>query len=43
MEWTDSWLEVVRERGPEALRSAYLDVLDGRIDPSQAHVLSLPR
>jgi hypothetical protein len=25
------------------LRSAYLDLLDGRIDPASAHVLSLPR
>ena len=29
--------------GAEAVQSAYLDVLEGRIDPAQAHVLSLPR
>jgi hypothetical protein len=32
---------VVRERGPAALRSAYMDLLDGRIDPGTAHVLTL--
>ena len=25
--------------GPQALRSAYLDLLDGRIDPAKAHIL----
>ena len=40
-EWTDGWLEVIHERGPEALRAAYLDLLDGRIDPARAHVLTL--
>jgi len=29
--------------GSEALEGAYLDLLDGRIDPAKAHVLSLPR
>jgi hypothetical protein len=43
VEWTAGWLEVIHEEGPEALQSAYLDLLDGRIDPSRAHVLSLPR
>jgi Protein of unknown function (DUF2855) len=41
VEWTGSWLEVVHERGPESLRAAYLDLLDGRIDPARAHVLTL--
>jgi hypothetical protein len=41
VDWTSGWLEVVHGRGPEALESAYLDLLDGRIDPSRAHVLSL--
>jgi hypothetical protein len=27
--------------GPEALQRAYLDLLDGRVDPATAHVLSL--
>ena len=43
VEWTDGWLRVIPEQGPEPLRATYLDLLDGRIDPAQAHVLSLPR
>ncbi|HEX9481633.1 MAG TPA: DUF2855 family protein [Solirubrobacteraceae bacterium] len=43
VEWTDGWLEIARGEGPEPLREAYLDLLDGRIDPARAHVLSLPR
>jgi hypothetical protein len=43
VEWTDGWLKVTRAEGPDALQAAYLDVLDGRIDPAQAHTLSLPR
>jgi hypothetical protein len=40
-EWTGSWLDVVRGQGFEAVQRAYLDVLDGRVDPKTAHVLSL--
>jgi len=40
VEWTDGWLEVVHEHGPQAIERAYLDLLDGRIDPAKAHVLS---
>jgi len=40
-EWGDGWLEVVRGEGFDAVRSAYLDVLDGRVAPNSAHVLSL--
>jgi hypothetical protein len=40
-EWTETWLEVVHENGPTALEGAYFDLLDGRIDPARAHVLSL--
>jgi hypothetical protein len=39
--WTEGWLRVIRERGEAALRSVYLDLLDGRIDPGSAHVLTL--
>jgi hypothetical protein len=39
--WTEGWLGVNRERGQAALRSAYLDLLEGRIDPGSAHVLTL--
>jgi hypothetical protein len=42
LQWCDGWLEVVEEQGPDALQAAYLDLLDGRIDPARAHVLSLP-
>ncbi len=35
------WLDVVRGRGIEAVMSAYLDVLEDRVDPGAAHVLSL--
>jgi Protein of unknown function (DUF2855) len=41
VEWTAGWLEVIHECGPEAVERAYLDLLDGRIDPAKAHVLSL--
>ena len=40
-EWTSRWLDVVRGEGFEAVQSAYLDVLEGRVDPKTAHVLSL--
>jgi NADPH:quinone reductase-like Zn-dependent oxidoreductase len=39
--WASGWLEVDHGHGPQALQSAYLDLLDGRIDPTRAHVLSL--
>jgi hypothetical protein len=42
VEWCEGWLEVVRGEGPDALEQAYLDLLDGKIDPAKAHVLSLP-
>jgi len=41
VEWTGGWLQVTHGRGPDALASAYLDLLDGRIDPARADVLSL--
>jgi hypothetical protein len=40
-EWAGGWLDVVRGQGFEAVQSAYLDVLEGRVDPKTAHVLSL--
>jgi hypothetical protein len=40
-EWTESWLEVIHGRGFEAVQSVYLDVLEGRVEPKTAHVLSL--
>jgi hypothetical protein len=40
-DWTGGWLEVVREEGFEALEGAYRDVLEGRVEPKTAHVLSV--
>jgi NADPH:quinone reductase-like Zn-dependent oxidoreductase len=40
-EWTASWLETLPGRGFDALRDAYLDVLEGRVEPRRAHVLTL--
>jgi hypothetical protein len=40
VEWTTGWLKVEHDSGPEAIERVYLDVLDGRIDPAAAHVLS---
>jgi hypothetical protein len=40
-EWTAGWLEVDRGQGFEAVKSAYIDVLEGRIGPKSAHVISL--
>jgi Protein of unknown function (DUF2855) len=40
-EWTGGWLETIPGQGFDALRSAYLDVLEGRVDPKHAHVLKL--
>ena len=39
--WSGSWLTVRRAGGPEAVRSAFLDVLGGRVAPNEAHVLSM--
>jgi hypothetical protein len=41
VEWSTGWLEIVHGQGSEAVERAYLDLLDGRIDPSTAHVLSM--
>lgn len=43
LQWCEGWLQVIEDQGPQAMESAYLDLLDGRIDPAKAHVLSLPR
>ncbi len=40
-EWTAGWLRVIRGEGFEAVRDAYLQVLEGRVGPDTAHVLSL--
>ena len=40
VEWAAGWLKIERGKGPEAVQSAYLELLDGRTDPSVGHVLS---
>jgi hypothetical protein len=40
-EWIAGWLEVNRGQGFEAVKSAYLDVLEGRVGPKSAQVISL--
>jgi Protein of unknown function (DUF2855) len=40
-EWTAGWLEPIRGRGFDGVKSAYLDVLEGRVGPKTAHVISL--
>jgi hypothetical protein len=41
VDWTSGWLRVQHGEGPDAVQEAYLELLDGRIDPARAHVLSL--
>jgi hypothetical protein len=40
-EWTSGWLQTIPGQGLEGARSAYLDVLEGRVDPRTAHVITL--
>jgi hypothetical protein len=40
-EWTAGWLQPIDGEGFDAVRSAYLDVLEGRVEPARAHVLTL--
>jgi len=35
------WLTVVRASGPEAIAATYLELLDGKTNPRQGHMLSL--
>jgi len=39
--FTDGWLRIVRESGPDAVERVYLDMLDGRVDPREGRVLAL--
>ncbi len=41
-EWVGAWLEPIPGEGFDAVRGAYLDVLEGRVEPARAHVLTLP-
>ena len=40
-EWAGGWLEPLPGRGFDALQRAYIDVLEGRVAPNTAHVISL--
>jgi hypothetical protein len=39
--WMDGWLETIPGEGFDSLESAWLDVLEGRVEPKRAHVISL--
>lgn len=41
-EWAGGWLEPIPGAGFDAVRDAYLAVLDGEVPPDRAHVLTLP-
>jgi len=40
-DWAGGWLEVNKVNGQDELQAAYLEVLDGKIDPKAGHVVSL--
>jgi NADPH:quinone reductase-like Zn-dependent oxidoreductase len=40
-EWTGGWLETIPGNGFDGLQAAYLDVLEGRVEPQRAHVVNL--
>lgn len=39
--WAGTWLHPIEGEGFNALQAAYLDVLDGNVDPAAAHVLTI--
>jgi hypothetical protein len=39
--WSAGWLGIKHGRGPEAVESAYLEVLRGESNPATAHVLTM--
>lgn len=41
VEWSAGWLDVIHGHGAQALQGAYLELLEGRVDPARAHVLTL--
>ncbi len=40
-EWTGGWLRTIPGEGFEGVREAYLDVIEGSVDPTTAHVITL--
>jgi hypothetical protein len=41
-EWTGRWLDVTHGQGFDGVKRAYLEVLEGAVDPKTAHVITLP-
>jgi hypothetical protein len=39
--WIDGWLETIDGQGFDAVQDAWLEVLEGKVEPKRAHVLSL--
>jgi hypothetical protein len=42
-EWTAGWLETIPGQGFDSVKHAYLEVIEGSVDPKTAHVISLAR
>jgi len=40
-EWVDGWLHFERSHGAAAVQQAYLDLLEGRVDPRVGHVCTM--
>ena len=40
-DWSETWMNIKHQSGEEALQHVYLEVLNGDLDPSDGHVLSL--
>ena len=40
-EWIEGWLETIPGQGFDAVQDAWVDVLEGRVPPRRAHVLTL--
>lgn len=40
-EWMDGWFEPIVSEGFDQIEGAYRDVLEGRVEPSKGHVISL--
>jgi hypothetical protein len=41
VDWTEGWLQVIHRSGAQALEETWLALLEGRVDPATAHVLTL--
>lgn len=37
-----AWLRIVEHRGRAGVESAYRAMVEGRIDPAEGHIVSLP-